>query len=233
MSLQNSTPYVQLSTDAPTRARFFFGSRVTRFSRDPFRSSTGSSVPFLQGSYKQKQYQEKTSLHTWGVRQRALQVSQPGYSALTWHHERGPQGPQRRLQERDAKWSVPINVRHIHCVPMQLGTTVIWRYDAPWDWLWDACHMAGVRWGNHWEGFCSKEGPHYRFEQSARNPLERDQVWITTWELYRSCHRTSNNQLYSRERSPVVSLLPGSREHLALRNPHVLCQKHGGKCTTY
>jgi hypothetical protein len=32
----NSTPYVQLPTDAPTRARnSFFGSRVTRFGRDP------------------------------------------------------------------------------------------------------------------------------------------------------------------------------------------------------
>jgi hypothetical protein len=36
-----------------------------------------------------------------------------------------------------------------------------------------------------------------------------------------------------RERSPVVRLLPGSHEHLASRNPRVLCQKHGGACTTY
>jgi hypothetical protein len=35
------------------------------------------------------------------------------------------------------------------------------------------------------------------------------------------------------ENSPVVKLLPGSHERLALRNPHVLCQKHGGACTTY
>ncbi len=43
------------------------------------------------------------------------------------------------------------------------------RYDLPRDWLWDACHMAGVCWGSRCEGFCSKEGPHYRFEQSMRN----------------------------------------------------------------
>jgi hypothetical protein len=36
-----------------------------------------------------------------------------------------------------------------------------------------------------------------------------------------------------RESSPVVRLLPGSHECLALRNPHVLCQKHGGACTMY
>ncbi len=47
---------------------------------------------------------------------------------------------------------------------------VAWRYDDPRDWLWDACHMAGVRWGSRCKGFCSKEGPHYCFEQSARNP---------------------------------------------------------------
>ncbi len=35
------------------------------------------------------------------------------------------------------------------------------------------------------------------------------------------------------ERSPVVSPVPGSHEHLALRNPRVLCQKYGGACTTY
>jgi hypothetical protein len=36
-----------------------------------------------------------------------------------------------------------------------------------------------------------------------------------------------------RENSPVVMLLPGSHERLASRNPHVLCQKHGGACTMY
>jgi hypothetical protein len=36
-----------------------------------------------------------------------------------------------------------------------------------------------------------------------------------------------------RENSAVVRLLPGSHKRLALRNPSVLCQKHGGACTTY
>ncbi len=44
------------------------------------------------------------------------------------------------------------------------------KYDVPWDWLWDVCHMAGVRWGSCCKGFCSEEGPHYHFEQSVRNP---------------------------------------------------------------
>jgi hypothetical protein len=35
------------------------------------------------------------------------------------------------------------------------------------------------------------------------------------------------------ENSLVVSLLPGSHKRLALGNPRILCQKHGGACTTY
>jgi hypothetical protein len=182
-----------------------------------------------------KQYQERTTLHTWGVLQRALQVSQPGYSALMWHHEHKPQG--------------------IHC-----------------------------------EGFHSEEGPHNCFEQSMRNPLECDQVWIAlrnhpeavigqaTINLipkfgnplripYPNCTallsgayvtqeswawgflwvrkvwfatpqqmfapETFGERWKGRIRSPVVSLLTGFLEHLALRNPCVLCQKHGGTHTMY
>jgi hypothetical protein len=36
-----------------------------------------------------------------------------------------------------------------------------------------------------------------------------------------------------RENSTVVMLIPGSHERLALRNPRVLFQKHGGACTMY
>ena len=48
--------------------------------------------------------------------------------------------------------------------------TVAQRYDVPWDWLRDTCHMAGVRWGSCCKGFQSKEGPHSCFKQSMRNP---------------------------------------------------------------
>jgi hypothetical protein len=72
----------------------------------------------------------------------------------------------------------PLSTRNPHAktVPsknyfMQMKTLIVtWRYDVPRDWLWDACHMAGVHWGSRCEGFCSKEGPHYCVEQSARNP---------------------------------------------------------------
>ncbi len=51
-----------------------------------------------------------------------------------------------------------------------VGDVIAQRYDVLWDWLWDACHMAGVCWGSCCKGFHSKEGPHYCFEQSLRNP---------------------------------------------------------------
>ncbi len=44
--IARTPPYAQLPTDAPTKARIFFGSPVTHFSRDPSLSSTGSFVPF-------------------------------------------------------------------------------------------------------------------------------------------------------------------------------------------
>ncbi len=49
-----------------------------------------------------------------------------------------------------------------------VGDVVAERYDVPRDWLWDACHMAGVRWGYHCEGLCSKECSHYCLEWSTR-----------------------------------------------------------------
>jgi hypothetical protein len=90
----------------------------------------------------QKQYQERTTLHTWPWN--------------TW--------------ERDAEWSSPTIACHIHDASVPFGRAVAQRYDVPWDWLWDACHMAGVRSGTCCERFCSKEGPHYCFELNTRNP---------------------------------------------------------------
>jgi hypothetical protein len=74
-------------------------------------------------------------------------------------------------------WAQTSRTPKIHGTSRLLGTTVARRYDAPKDWLRDACHLARVRWGTRCKGFCSKEGPHYRIEQSVRNPLKCDQVW--------------------------------------------------------
>jgi hypothetical protein len=64
------------------------------------------------------------------------------------------------------------------------------------------------------EDFCEKE----RYESCSVQ-------WTFTQETF--------GKRQKRENSPVVRLLPGSHERLALRNPHILCQKHGGACTMY
>ncbi len=176
--IARTPPYMQLPIDAPTRARFFLVHEWRVSQETHLVTVLAPTSCFLWGSHKQKQYQERTSLRIWGVQRRALQVSQPGYSALTWHHEHEPQEPQRWPRERVAEWSALTNARHAHCAPRQLGTTANQRYDVPWDWLWDACQLAREHWGTCGKGFCSKEGPHYCMERSARNPLGRDQVQI-------------------------------------------------------
>ncbi len=65
------------------------------------------------------------------------------------------------------------------------------RCDAPRDWLWDACLLATVRWGAHCKGTCSKKHPYYCIRRSTRKLLEQDQMQRVLWK---SAHRTSNNQ---------------------------------------
>ncbi len=107
-----------------------------------------------------------------------------------------PQEPwrTRRLWERDVEQSALTHARHTHCASRQLGTTADRRYDVPQDWLWEACQMARVCKGTLCEGFCSKEGPLYWVDQSARNQLERNHVQRAPEKSSRSCHQTSNNQ---------------------------------------
>ncbi len=62
--------------------------------------------------------------------------------------------------------------------------------------------------------FCEKE----RYETCSVQRMLAAETFVKRWK---------------RESSPVVRLLPGSHERLASRNPCVLCQKHGGACTTY
>jgi hypothetical protein len=58
-----------------------------------------------------------------------------------------------------------------------VGDVVAQGYDLLCDWLWDACHMAGVRWGSHCKAFVAR---------NART--------IAVSEAGGSCHKTSNNQ---------------------------------------
>ncbi len=75
------------------------------------------------------------------------------------------------------------------------------RYDVPRDWLWDACHQAGVRWVSRCEGFCSEEGPHYCFLQSAMNLTINLDLWHGNplWILFPNCTAKLSRAYVTRE----------------------------------
>jgi hypothetical protein len=52
----------QVMSSRTYKDQFFFGSRVTHFSRDPSQSSTGSYVSFFQRSHTQEHYHQWTTL---------------------------------------------------------------------------------------------------------------------------------------------------------------------------
>jgi hypothetical protein len=92
--------------------------------------------------------------------------------------EQKPQDPRRTrwLQEK-GRWAISPNSRASHPLhSYAFGYDSQSKCDVPWDWLWEACHMARVHWEARCKEFCSKEGPHYQLEQSVRNQLEHDQV---------------------------------------------------------
>ncbi len=199
--IANSTPYVRLPTDAPTRARFIFGSRVTRFVRDPSRHIKTPTWNFYKEIYVQRWYQNGL-LITFLEEPRneylkRLCKQTPLWLVVMRKSLRNPE-EQANHKKRDIEKSAPTHVHHTHCAFSQLGTTANQRCDVPQDWLQEACHMARVCWGTCCKGFRSKECPHYRMEQSARNHLERNQVQRAPEKSSSSRHQTSNNQSYSR-----------------------------------
>ncbi len=188
--IANSMPYAQLPIDAPTRARnSFFGSRVTRFVRDPShhietptwnftrrsmsKGGTGNRllIAFLEESHK------STSSISTG---RLCSDSSSGAEASGSQKNKMTAGKEKLSNH---PWLM-------HITPTVLLTSWVYsrsKYDVPWDWLREACHMARVRWGTRCGGFRSKEGPHYQMEWSVRNQLECDQVQRTLEKSSGSC----------------------------------------------
>ncbi len=127
------------------------------------------------------------------------------------------------------------------------------RYDVPRDWLWDAWHIAGVRWGSRCKGFCSKEGLHYRFTWSTRNmTINLIHELETPWGFHTRAVLCSSAGLMSRKKVLVQGLLwvrkvwfAFAQQTFALETfgerrkasyfekPRVLHLKFGGACTTY
>jgi hypothetical protein len=151
----------EITTDKPrTRTtfqrvlnqEFFFGSWVAVFSRDP------SCLKYwLLGPFFYKEATCKSSTIKGQLYAAKAAPSKDYFTHLTL------------TNARKGRWVISPDYRASYpwCF-CAVGDVVAQRYDALRDWLWDACHMAGVRWGSHCKGFCSKEGPHYRLEWSAR-----------------------------------------------------------------
>jgi hypothetical protein len=82
-----------------------------------------------------------------------------------------------------------------------------------------------------WAVLCSLVGLISRKKLSVWGFLWVRKVWFTFAQWTFAPETVGKRR--KGERSPVVSLLPGFLERLALRNPRVLCQKYGGTHTTY
>ncbi len=152
MSLQELRPmhdFLQTWLQEPGN---FFCSQMTCIGRD-------SSCHIKTPTSHLRWCQERPTYCAWGVLQRV------------------PSSVSSRILFFDVvSWAWTSRTPKIHGASRPLGTTATQRYDIPRDWLWDACHLARVRWGARCKGFCSEEGLHYRIEQRTRNPLEGDQV---------------------------------------------------------
>ncbi len=181
---------MRLPTDAPTRARnSFFGSRVTRFIRDLSHrietptwnftrrsTSKGGTGNGLLIVFLEESRMSTSSVSTGRLRSDSLSGAEASGSQknkTTARKGRGAMSP-------DSCASHPL---HFYAVGYYSQS----KYDVPWDWLWEACHMARVHWEARCKVFCSKEGPHYRTERSVRNQLERDQVQRVLEKLSGSC----------------------------------------------
>ncbi len=188
-SLRNPTPYTQLPTDAPTRARIlFFGSRVRRFVRDPSRHVKTPTWNFYREIYEQRWYKNRLIIaffeESCKEYLKHLCKQTPLWPVLMRKSFRKPE-EHADHRKRDIEQSAPTHAHHTHCTSSQLGTTANRKCDVPWDWLWEACHMARVCWENRCGGFCrfcSKEVLHCQIEWSTRNHLERNQVQ-GAWEV--------------------------------------------------
>ncbi len=130
----------------------FFGSRVAGFASDPSHLKYWPLHPFF---YKEATCKGST---VKGLPYPAKAVPSKDYfTHLTLKNS------------RNGCWAIRPDYRASHpwrfCA---VGDVVAQRYDVLHDWLWDTCHMAGVRWGSRCKGFRSKEGLHYHLEQSMR-----------------------------------------------------------------
>ncbi len=109
-------PYVRLSTDAPTRARIYFGSRVTGFWRDPSCHFKTPTWNFYQEVYKQKWYWKGLPVPLLEESHKEyLQVSLQADSTMMRCHEQNASGTQKiKITARKGRWAISPNSRASH-----------------------------------------------------------------------------------------------------------------------
>ncbi len=114
--IANSTPYTQLPTDAPTRARILFWFTNEAFCKRHILSHRDSYVKFLWGDLQAKVVPKRTTYCvTWGVTRRVPQASLQADSTLTRCHEQKPQEPWRtRWPQEKGHWAISPDSRASH-----------------------------------------------------------------------------------------------------------------------
>ena len=140
----------------------------------------GSYIPFLQGSLQAKVVLRKAYL---------LCLKSPTKSSFKCLF--------KVLHSDVTSWAQTSKPPRNHGASRPLRITAAQRYGVPRDWLWDACHLARVRWGTHCKGYCGEEVTHYCIEQSARNPLNCEQVQRALGNCWEAVIGQATINLYS------------------------------------
>ncbi len=188
--------------------KFFFWFTSDAFRKRPILSYQDSYVNSYEEIYERRWYQKRTTYCIyWGVTQeylKRLYRQTPLWLIVRSRSLKIPEEQEDYKTQEKGRWEISSNSHASHPLRSYAdGYYSRLKYDVPWDWLREVCHMARVRWGTRCKGFRNEKGLHYRMEQNVRNQLERDQVRRALEKLSSSCLQTSNNQPYSRGRKSL------------------------------
>ncbi len=203
-----------VNVSAPTRLALW-GSHVGRRyrKRTPLRSKSSTIKGLLYAQWKSRCkafVARKVRTIAWAKHKKAVnwQVTNAihgmGTLKIPLQSIRSEEGPHYRLGAKREE-----AVRRQATINLFTSLDNLW-----WFHTWAVLHSLANARKCQLEDFCEKE----RYESCSVQ-------WMFTADTFRKRQK--------RENSMVVMLLPGSHERLALRNPCVQFQKHGGACTMY
>jgi hypothetical protein len=220
---------VLVEVSAPTRLGLW-GSNVQRkFRKQTTLSSKSSTLKgLLYAPILQKQYHKRTTLRRLKIplqsivarKVRTIALERSAKKAVMRHAINAIYGmgtlkiPLQSIRSEEAP-HYPLGAKRKEAVRRQATINLFTSLDILW-WFHARAvlHSLADARKCQLEDFCEKE----RYESCSVQ-------WTFTADAFRKVQKG--------ETLPVVKLLPGSHERLALRNPRVLFQKHGGACTMY